>query len=100
MSPPGGRRLVVTRGVFAIEQEKEFWGRKWLTHRTDGRSRRCAAQKLNHTATRYDALLSSITQTPHAMLSPLPFCLNLLCAPANTALVRKSCGPPPSPPCI
>ena len=126
MSPTGGRRPVVTRGVFAIEEEelllpdpialdtsfvveallatqplhpacstlltridesgvtvvtsdllavelaeatfanalKERWVRKWRAHRTDGRSRRSAARKLNHTIARYEALLSSVTHLP------------------------------------
>jgi predicted nucleic acid-binding protein len=126
MSPTGGHRPVVTRGVFALEDQelllpdpialdtsfvveallatqplhatcramltridesgvtvvtsdllavelaetafafalKERWGRKWRGHRTDGRSRRSAARKLNHTIARYDALLSSLTHLP------------------------------------
>jgi predicted nucleic acid-binding protein len=126
MSPPGGRRPVVTRGVFAIEDQelllpnpialdtsfvveallttqplhgvcsalfnrigesdatvvtsdllalelaesafaitlKERWGGRWRGHRTDGRSRRPATQRLNHTATRYEELLSSVTHLP------------------------------------
>jgi predicted nucleic acid-binding protein len=43
---------------------KERWGRKWLTHRTDGRSRRSVAGKLNHIVARYDDLLSSVTHLP------------------------------------
>ena len=43
---------------------KELWGRKWLAHRTDGRSRRSCTQKLNHTIARYNDLLSSITHLP------------------------------------
>jgi predicted nucleic acid-binding protein len=126
MSPPGGRRPVPTRGVFAIEQEqlvlpdpialdtsfvveallatqplhgvcdafltrifnsgvsvvtsdllavelaetafaiamKERWRGKWRAHRTDGRSRPRAARLLNHTVTRYEALLSSMNHFP------------------------------------
>ena len=41
---------------------KERWAGKWRTHRTDGRSRRAGARKLNHTIARYDALLSSVNQ--------------------------------------
>jgi len=43
---------------------KERWGRKWLAHRTDGRSRRSGTQKLNRTIARYNDLLSSITHLP------------------------------------
>jgi predicted nucleic acid-binding protein len=43
---------------------KERWGRKWLTHRTDGRSRRSCTQQLNHTIARYNDLLSSIDHFP------------------------------------
>jgi predicted nucleic acid-binding protein len=126
MSPTGGRRPVVTRGVFAIEEQqlvlpdpialdtsfvveallstqplhgvcdafltrifnsgvtvvtsdllavelaetafaiamKERWRGKWRAHRTDGRSRPRAARLLNHTVTRYEALLSSMNQLP------------------------------------
>jgi predicted nucleic acid-binding protein len=41
---------------------KERWGGKWRAHRTDGRSRRGGARKLNHTIARYGALLSSVNQ--------------------------------------
>jgi predicted nucleic acid-binding protein len=126
MRPAGGRRPVLTRGVFALEQEqlvlpdplaldtsfvveallatqplhpacsamlaridesgvrvvtsdllavefaeatfanalKERWRGKWRAHRTDGRSRRAGARKLNHAVARYDALLSSVTHLP------------------------------------
>lgn len=43
---------------------KERWGRKWLAHRTDGRSRRSVAAKLNHIVARYDDLLSSVIHLP------------------------------------
>jgi predicted nucleic acid-binding protein len=43
---------------------KERWAGKWRTHRTDGRSRRSGAQKLNRTIARYEALLSSVTYLP------------------------------------
>jgi len=63
---------VVTSDLLAVELAetafaialKERWGRKWRAHRTDGRSRRGAARKLNHTVARYDALLSSVTHLP------------------------------------
>ncbi len=126
MNPPGGRRPVLTRGVFAIEDHelllpdpialdtsfvveallatqplhpacsallkrifdsgvavvtsdllavelaetafaiamKERWQGKWRTHRTDGRSRPRAARLLNHTVTRYEALLSPVKHLP------------------------------------
>ncbi len=43
---------------------KERWGGKWRAHRTDGRSRRGGARKLNHTISRYNNLLSSIALFP------------------------------------
>jgi predicted nucleic acid-binding protein len=63
---------VVTSDLLAVELAeatfanalKERWGRKWRGHRADGRSRRSAARKLNHTIARYDALLSSVTHLP------------------------------------
>jgi len=122
MSPTGGRRPVVTRGVFAIEDQqlllpdpialdtsfvveallatqplhpacsaflkrvfdsgvavvtsdllrvelaesasaialKERWGGRWRGHRTDGRSRRPATRRLNHTLSRYDEIVRSM----------------------------------------
>ena len=63
---------VVTSDLLAVELAetafaialKERWGRKWRAHRTDGRSRRSAARKLNHTVARYDALLFSVNHFP------------------------------------
>ena len=100
MSPTGGRQPVPTRGVFAIRVVtsdllvvelaeatfanalKERWGGKWRAHRTDGRSRRSATRKLNHTIARYDALLSSVNQFS------LP--MRRVSAPARTLMI--DCG--------
>jgi hypothetical protein len=63
---------VVTSDLLAVELAesafaitlKERWGGRWRGHRTDGRSRRPATQLLNHTVTRYEALLSPVNHLP------------------------------------
>jgi len=63
---------VVTSDLLAVELAesafaitlKERWGGRWRGHRTDGRSRRPATRRLNHTVTRYEALLFSVNHLP------------------------------------
>ena len=63
---------VVTSDLLAVELAesafaitlKERWGGRWRGHRTDGRSRRPATQRLNHTIMRYEALLSPVNHLP------------------------------------
>ncbi len=55
---------VVTSDLLAVELAesafaitlKERWGGRWRGHRTDGRSRRPASRRLNHTVMSYEAL--------------------------------------------
>ncbi len=54
-------RVELAESAFAITL-KEHWGGRWRGYRTDGRSRRPATRRLNHTLTRYDELLGSL---PH-----------------------------------
>lgn len=54
-------RVELAESAFAIAL-KERWGGRWRGHRTDGRSRRPATRRLNHTLTRYDEMLGSL---PH-----------------------------------
>lgn len=63
---------VVTSDLFAVELAesafaitlKERWGGRWRGHRTDGRSRRPASRRLNHTVMSYEALLSPVNHLP------------------------------------
>lgn len=63
---------VVTSDLLAVELAetafaialKERWGGRWRGHRIDGRSRRPGTRLLNHTVTRYDALLSPVNHLP------------------------------------
>jgi predicted nucleic acid-binding protein len=63
---------VVTSDLLAVELAesafaitlKERWGGRWRGHRTDGRSRRPATQRLNHTVMHYEALLSPVNHLP------------------------------------
>lgn len=53
----------LAESAFAITL-KERWGGRWRGHRNDGRSRRPATRRLNHTVTRYEALLSPVNHLP------------------------------------
>jgi predicted nucleic acid-binding protein len=63
---------IVTSDLLAVELAesafaitlKERWGGRWRGHRTDGRSRRPATQRLNHTVMSYEALLSPVNHLP------------------------------------
>jgi predicted nucleic acid-binding protein len=63
---------VVTSDLLAVELAesafaitlKERWGGRWRGHRTDGRSRRPATRRLNHTVMSYEALLSPVNHLP------------------------------------
>ncbi len=63
---------IVTSDLLAVELAesafaitlKERWGGRWRGRRTDGRSRRPATRRLNHTVTRYEALLSPVNHLP------------------------------------
>lgn len=52
-------RVELAETAFAIAM-KERWGGRWRGRRTDGRSRPRAARLLNHTLSRYDAMLGSL----------------------------------------
>jgi predicted nucleic acid-binding protein len=52
-------RVELAETAFAIAL-KERWGRRWRGHRADGRSRRPATRRLNHTLSRHDEIFGSL----------------------------------------
>lgn len=53
-------RVELAEAAFAIAL-KERWAGQWRRHRTDGRSRPRAGRLLDHTLTRHDKMLGSLT---------------------------------------
>ena len=71
-SSTAASRLRMTSDLLAVELAesafaitlKERWSGRWRGHRTDGRSRRPATRRLNHTVMSYEALLSPVNHLP------------------------------------